>query len=261
MNRPVPSNSINSLQTAELRPGDFHLRRDDRQLFGNVVQLGSTGGNTTRLSAMFVDTPTYPEPRLWQLEMRVKGGAMGDGGSIFSPILPNLGAYALIVTVARALDRDKGVATDVYRLEPSSSGSINALPIAFAQAQRLGIHVAFEGTGLVTVEFNATPVHSGERDPWFSTFINRVPQDDASQTFLAENQNRRQWFVQNQGTGPLYVCLGSVAANPAAASPRWTFVLPVGTMYEGWKDGYVGPISGVWDTIDAAAYAMVTEGT
>jgi hypothetical protein len=47
---------------------------------------------------------------------------------------------------------------------------------------------------------------------------------------------------------------------PGGTDPHWSFILPVGDIYESPRDCYQGRVAGVWDADDPAAYALVTEG-
>ena len=259
--------SDNSLQKARMRPGDFHLPGDARNRFGQMLLLATNAGtvaagNSARKSAPFVETPTYDEPQMWELELRVSAPLYPS-----NPILP-AGAYFLRVKVRRALDRDKGTVEDVYLLAPIGEGPINTLPVGCVIAQQLGVYVEIihnpalpDPSAAVTVEVTATRTDCCARDAWASPTIVRKTQSATSANFLPSNPLRRQFLVQNWGSSPLYIAFGFESFGPGSSGPKWTVALPAqGDIYESFRDGYCGPVAGIWDTDDAAGYALVTEG-
>lgn len=272
----------NSLQRANVRPGDFHLRSDSRQMFGNYVQLSPLGGSGTvpnlRRSASVVETPVYSEPKLWQIALAFDAGV--NGTIALSPWVPSQGtSYSVVVKVRAALDRDKNVATDAVTLLPADNlpaalGGLGAFPERFQAAHQLGVNVEVIGTTDVVlgVQASVVAVDAGERDAYGNAERNLLgtpagqpyQQSNVTQQFLAANANRRQFFVVNWGTAPLFVQFGQLASGPAGGPPSFAFALPSrGDVYESPRDCWQGDVSGVWsvDSADAGDFAMVTEGT
>lgn len=256
--------SANSLEKAHLRHGDFHLRDDGRRMFGNATTLGA--GRGQRASTGVVETPIYDEPRLWRLEVLFRLAGVGD----YTPWLPS-GAPQVVVTARRALDRDKAVAQTSETLTPIDYSP--SLPSAFnaryLHGTQVGVNVALvdqpdANTPAIDVLVSIVPVDGGARDGYGNGAIFRFAADTTSQLLLPANAARRQFFVQNMATSPLYIALDTQAAGPADVDPRFSIaLLNVGDIYESPRDCYLGPVAGVWAAVAAAAsdVAMVTEGT
>jgi hypothetical protein len=245
-----------------MRPGDFHLRRDDRQLFGNFVKLSALGGGVSltnvRRSASFVETPTYEAPKFWRIE-----ALFALPGGLLTPFVPVTGGnFTLRVTIRRALDRDKQTTTDVYDLVSLTNGIQNFLPVKLVSAQQLGINAELIGTAGTTIAVQISVVEdTGERDAYGNATLTRVAQSTTSAVFLQPNGLRRQFFVQNWGSSPLYISFLQVTTTPGGSQPLWTVALPnQGDIYESFRDCWQGFVSGAWDDDDADGYAMVTEG-
>jgi hypothetical protein len=125
---------------------------------------------------------------------------------------------------------------------------------------------------VVGVQASIVEVEAGERDGYCDAVVNGngtpagqpFPQSVVTQTFLLPNARRRQFFVQNWGTAPLFIQFGQGANGPAGGPPSWTIALPArGDIYESMRDGWLGYVTGLWsaDSIAATDFAMVTEGT
>jgi len=259
-----------SLQTAIMRPGDFHLRRGDRQLFGNYVLLSPIGGTpgpvvNARRSAAFVETPVYDAPKLWRVEV-LFSTPLSSPSSPLSPWLPAGSPMIMRVRVRHALDRDKQVAEDVFDVTPLtavSAGGLNTFPTQVFAAQQLAVYVDHLGPSLqpVGVQVSAVEITADERDPYGSSIITSFAQSGASQNFLLPNARRRQFFVQNWGSSPLYVAFSFFAGLPGVTN-HWTVALPNrGDVYESPRDCWQGYVSGIWAAAGGANdQAMVTEG-
>lgn len=262
-----------SLQTAQMRRGDFHLRRDDRQLFGNYVILSSIAGTGTlknlRRSAMFVETPVYDVPKLWRLDVWFDGPA-----PFASPVLPltpwvpaGLGVNNVRVTVRHALDRDKQTAVEVFDLQGLTNvpGSQCAMPQRFFAGHQVGVSVECRNPvhgSPVGVQVSLVEVTALDRDPYRNAAFGRFAQSTLSANFLLPNEKRRQFFVTNWGTTGLYVAFDYFAVAPGLTQ-HYTVALPNrGDVYESPRDCYQGFVSGVWeaDGGTAADTAQVTEG-
>jgi hypothetical protein len=273
--------SRNSMQKAAMRPGDFHLRADARQLFGNYVELSPAGGQgalkNVRKAASVVETPVYSEPRLWKISV-LFGGPRAVPALPLTPWVPALGAiFGVTVTVRTALDRDKAVGITQEDLVPLDAHMLGAdTPSAFKErfihGHQVGITVETTGsiafpaalTRTLGVQVSIVPVDSGDRDPYGNSFVQQFAQSNVSQLFLAPNQERRQVYVQNWGTTPLYLAFGDAAAAPGGSSPECSIILPgKGDVWESLRDVWQGAIAGVWDLAGSVASdtALVTEGT
>ena len=265
--------SKGSLSKAAMRPGDFHLRRDDRQMFGNYVELSPLGGTedlrNVRRSAMFVETPVYQEPRLWRLELLFSGPRQVPPSPL-TPWVPQNMNVALQVTLRAALDRDKATETTKTILtSPNGAAAFplilqHAFPKRYQAGHQIGVSVEALGSNPDVIGVQASLVEvSAARDAYGDApFMAQFAQSSVSQLFLPANALRRQFFVQNMGDTPLYVAFDLAAAGPSGGPPRWTFALiGVGDAYESPVDGYQGPVSGVWDSDGGTLGAMVTEGT
>jgi hypothetical protein len=265
--------AINSLQTAEMRRGDFHLRRDDRQMFGNFVTLSAAGGeegplSKMRRSASVVATPVYDVPKFWWLTVE-----FADHGPPQGPLTPwvptSQGSNLIRVKVIQALDRDKQTAVEVFDLqEPilSPAGSLHCLPRRLFAGHQITVTAEVipvgNNSGPIDVQVSLSECTANERDAYGSAATYRFAQSDSSQIFLAQNPARRQFFVQNMGTSALYVAFHTFAVGPGLTA-LFTYALPnFGDVYESPRDGYQGTVSGVWATDGAADedQALVTEG-
>jgi hypothetical protein len=266
--------SSNSLQTAKMRDGDFHLRRDDRQMFGNYVILSQAGGTPGplqkfRRSATFVATPVYEVPKLWWLEVEFET-VLSSPVAAMSPWVPAaLGGAVVRVTVTYAIDRDKKTVVQTFDLAALTSGANlrNALPEHLFVGHQVTVVVEILQNGLssapVGVQVSLVEVTNDERDGYRDTTIARFDQSLASQNFLTPNKRRRQFFIQNWGSTPLYVAFSFFAVVPGATA-FYTLALPNrGDVYESPRDCWQGYVSGVWesDAADATEQALVTEGT
>ncbi len=275
--------SHSSLQKALMRPGDFHLRRDDRQMFGNYLEMSSLGGTVglanVRRSAMVVETPVYDSARLWQINLQFSG-PRATPAVLPSPWVPALGApFDLVkVTLRAALDRDKATVTMIETLTPLDGLLLGNGVAAFQQRFQAGVQIGLsvEITGpngaVLGVQASIVEVEAGERDPYDDAIVNGngtpagtpFPQTTATQTFLLPNARRRQFFVQNWGTAPLFIQFGQGANGPSGGPPSWTIALPArGDIYESLRDCWQGYVTGIWAAASLAAtdFAMVTEGT
>lgn len=275
--------SENSLQKAAMRAGDFHLRSDRRQMFGNYVELSPIGGqggvlSKARRSAMLVATPVYDEPKIWEIEILFsapRGTILGVSDPLPpTPWIANGFNFTAVVTILSAIDRDKQTQTERFLVVPIGNGAQNTFPIRFRHAHQLSVSVELIGTTsqLMGVQASVAAVDVGDRDAFGSAAINALgtpaatpfPQSIVTQLFLPTNALRRQFFVQNWGTAPLFVQFGASASSPSGGPPSWTFALPSrGDVYESPRDCWQGEVSGVWSTASAAItdFAMVTEGT
>jgi hypothetical protein len=273
--------SIYSLEKADLRPGDFGLRGNARQMFGNFVEMSPAGGSAAmpnvRKSASVVETPVYAESKLWQIELLFSAPRAAPP----VPPAPWLPATAspfdlAIVTLRAALDRDKVTTTGTETLTPldglTLGQGVAAYSPRFQAGHQVGISVELRGpgTGIVGVQASIVEVDAGARDGYSNAEINALnaltpfPQLATTQIFLAPNARRRQFFVQNWGTAPLFVQFGQAANGPAGGPPTWTVALPSrGDIYESPRDCWLGYVSGRWSLASVAAtdFAMVTEGT
>jgi hypothetical protein len=268
------SGSRDSLQKAELRPGDFGLRRNNRQMFGNYVVLSQAGGTpgpllNFRRSANFVATPVYDVPKLWWLEVEFET-VLSSPVAAMSPWVPAaLGGAVVRVTVTYAIDRDKKTVEQTYDLAALTSGANlrNALPEHLFVGHQVTVTVEILQNNLssapVGVQVSLVEVTNDERDGYRDTTITRFAQSASSQNFLLPNKRRRQFFVQNMGTTPLYVAFSFFAVGPGATA-FFTYALPNKfDVYESPRDCWQGYVSGVWDADGGAAIdqALVTEGT
>jgi hypothetical protein len=269
----MKQDSHSSLQKALMRPGDHHLRRDNRQMFGNYVELSPGGGGSTmpnvRRSAGVCETPVYDAPKLWQVQLLFSAPKLPVPVPL-SPWVPSGLAFEVHVTLRAALDRDKAVSTEEEILLPIGfgAGPQRTFATRFQAAQQLGLNVECVGTGDATqvlgVQASIVEVVAGERDPFGSAAIAEFQQGTVSQVFLVPNARRRQFFVQNWGTAPLFVAFDLLAAGPSGGPPSWTVALPSrGDIYESPRDCWQGYVSGVWsvDSLAVSDLAMVTEGT
>jgi hypothetical protein len=196
-----------------------------------------------------------------------------------SPWVPALGStFAVVVTLRAALDRDKATPTVVETLTPLDllllGNGISAFQQRFQAGVQVGVGVEITGPGaaVVGVQASIVEVEAGERDGYCDAVVNGngtpagqpFPQSVVTQTFLLPNARRRQFFVQNWGTAPLFIQFGQGANGPAGGPPSWTIALPArGDIYESMRDGWLGYVTGLWsaDSIAATDFAMVTEGT
>jgi hypothetical protein len=265
--------SKDSIQHALMRRGDFHLRRDDRQMFGNYVVLTPDGGSpgpllNFRRSATFVETPVYDEPKLWRL--RIDFATLPEftlpGSPILAPWVPdNFGGNTIKVTVRQALDRDKQTAVEVFDLIPLHTALTNVqarMPKELFVGQQIGVTVSTSGSSSapMATQVSLVEVQDEGRDAYGNADIVNVTQSSLSQLFLPANARRRQLIVQNWGSAPLFVAFGQTAGAPGLGA-LWTVSLPnQGDIYENDRDCYQGDVSGVWTTDDADGLAMVTEG-
>lgn len=261
---------------AEMRHGDFHLRKDDRQLFANYVELSPGGGGTgnmarVRKSASVVETPVYSEPRLWKITVEFSGPRATPALPL-TPWPPSLGAlYSVRITTRTALDRDKVVdvgAEELYPLDSIPVGGMQSFQGRFVHGHQVGIAAEAIGpetsTAVVGVQVSVVPVEAGDRDAYGNAVMGEFAQLGTSQVFLRPNKRRRQFFVQNLGSSALFVAFNEAATIPPTSPPhRTSIVLPVGGIYESLRDTYQGFVSGVWaaDGGSAEDVAIVTEGT
>jgi hypothetical protein len=268
--------SANTMQKAQLRKGDFHLRTDHRQLYGNYVELsphgGAVGFERNRRATMVVDTPVFDEPRMWEIDLQFSA----PRGVLPGPLIPPSGPtpwvpggfnFDVNVTVTAALDRDKVVSTQNFTLRPLGFGEPNRLPIRFQNAHQLSISVSLGDPGagaagdqVLGVQGSAWPVDTSTRDAFGNAVQANFLQSAVSAVFLTPNALRRQFFVQNWGDTPLYLAFDSLAD---ATTSSFTFALPNhGDVYESPRDCWQGYVAGVWDA-DALLpnVALVTELT
>jgi len=261
-----------SLQTAQMRAGDFRLPGDSRNRWGRIELLASRAGESGRAqqrrTAPFVETPSLQQPEQFLIELRGQTPA-----GVWSTVLPDFGPgneYTLTVKIRRAVDREKGVVEDVYVIGPGATTGLLSLPVTNVQAQQLAIYVEIASNVPATnVQLTVEVVVSitcnscdSPRGTYTSSVITRPVQSATTALFLPAAGRRRQFLVQNWGSSPLYVAFSDSAALPGSSSPKWTVALPSqGDIYESFgTDGYDGPVAGVWETDDAAGYAMVTAG-
>lgn len=254
-----------------MRRGDFHLRRDDRQMFANYVVLSQGGGSDvpglehTRRTAGFVETPVYDVPKLWWLSLDFQGVA--TPGPLTPWVPASIGFPNVIrVTVRQALDRDKWTTDEQFDLTgiTTAVNATNALPKQLFEGHQIGVKVEMLGSTALApigVQVSLVEVTADERDPYRNTTIASFAQSGTSAIFLQPNPRRRQFFVQNWGTSPLYVAFSYFAVAPGVGA-RWTMALPNrGDIYESPRDAWQGHVSGVWAGAGGAAdVAMVTEG-
>jgi hypothetical protein len=267
------SGSQSSLQKALMRKGDHHLRRDDRQMFGNYVVLSQAGGEpgpleNFRRSATFVATPVYDVPKLWWLEVEFET-ILSSPVAAMSPWVPAaLGGAVVRVTVTYAIDRDKQTVVEFFDLAALTSGANahNTLPAHLFVGHQVTVKVEILQNNLssapVGTQVSLVEVTNDERDGYRDTTITRFAQSLASQNFLVPNKRRRQFFVQNWGSTPLYVAFSFFAVGPGAAA-FYTLALPNrGDIYESPRDCWQGYVSGIWEANGGVAsdQALVTEG-
>lgn len=260
--------SANSLEKAQMRPGDFHLRRGDRQLFGNYVVLSAAAGTPgplfkLRQHATVVATPVYDVPKVWALTLDFADG----NGAPLSPWIPLAqGANIIRVRTSRALDRDKQTATEQVDLgAPVFGGPIKAYPTLLLIGHQVTVDVQIipvgDNSAPLAVQASLREVTADERDPYRSVTITAFPQSNVSATFLQPNARRRQFFVQNNGAAALYVAFDLFAVGPGATA-HYTYCLPNRfDVYESPRDCWQGYVSGIWTANGGANdQALVTEG-
>jgi hypothetical protein len=260
--------SANSLEKAQMRSGDFHLRRGDRQMFGNSVVLSAGAGvpgplEKLRHSATVVATPVYDVPKLWALTLDFADG-------ISAPLTPWVplaqGANIIRVKVTHALDRDKQTAVEQVDLgAPIFGGSTKAFPTLLYVGLQVTVSVEIVPVGSnsapLVVQASLREVTGDERDPYRSVTITAFSQSAVSALFLARNSRRRQFFVQNVGTSPLYVAFDLFAVGPGVGA-HFTYCLPNRfDVYESPRDCWQGDVAGIWSAAGGATdQALVTEG-
>jgi hypothetical protein len=112
-----------------------------------------------------------------------------------------------------------------------------AVDITAFQAFRVKLTTAITGSGssLITINESAASISSIAKDNQTSIATANTPAIISSATALAANQNRHGWQIQNVGTNPLFVLLGS-----GASTTVFHAVLKAGT---GASDGTGGSIS------------------
>lgn len=262
---------------ALMRPGDFRLRSNDRQMFANFVELaGNAGGPGINpqyyKSKGVVETPVYDVPMLWKLDFQFNGYRPVDNTYYqLSPFLPDF-ADPIRVTVRTALDRDKRTVTETVdlggALAASSAGLLNYFPTKFYTGLQVGIVAEWLIPGLGTgslrqlgVQASLVEVHGGDRDAYGNTRIAQFAATTASQVFLLPNGRRRQFYVHNySATSLLYVAFRPTAVPPGVGA-AFTFTLTPGAVYESPRDCWQGYVSGIFGTAGGATDgAMVSEG-
>jgi hypothetical protein len=256
------------MEKALMRVGDFHLRGDSRQLFGNSVVLSAAAGTSgplqkLRRSASVVATPVYDEPKLWALTLEFADGVSAP----LSPWVPIAqGANIIRVRVIHALDRDKQTAVEQIDLgAPVFGGPIKAFPQLLYVGHQVTITVEIVPVGNnsapLVVQASLREVTGGERDPYRNAVITAFPQSNVSALFLAQNARRRQFFVQNMGSAPLYVAFNLFAVGPGVGA-TFTYCLPNKfDVYESPRDCWQGDVAGIWAGAGGATdQALVTEG-
>jgi hypothetical protein len=179
-----------------------------------------------------------------------------------------MGGAVVRVTVTYAIDRDKKTVVQTYDLVALTSGANlhNALPQHLFVGHQVTVTVEILQNNLsstpVGTQVSLVEVINDERDAYRDTTITRFAQSAASQNFLVPNARRRQFFVQNMGTTPLYVALSFFAVGPGATAFYTFALLDHGDVYESPRDCWQGYVSGVWesDGVDPEDQALVTEG-
>lgn len=257
---------------AQMRPGDFHLRRDDRQLFGNyvVMSAGAGIGGTPlaklRRSAMFVETPVYDVPKFWKLDILFETPGSSPAYPLAPWVPPSLSGNTVRVTVRHALDRDKRTAIEVFDLRAleNAPNLQTALPERFFAGHQIAVSVEVLGNSFTPmgVQVSLCELTAIDRDPYRNANILAFAQSNTSANFLLPNQKRRQFFVQNMGTAPLYVAFDFFAFPPGATAHYTVALLSQGDIYESPRDCFQGFVSGVWSANGTLPIhqAQVTEG-
>jgi len=270
-----------SLEKAQLRAGDFTLRKGDRQLYANTVLLsGAAGqGNQLRLrrAASVVETPTFDEPKLWRIEMLFTSPESAPAVLVPTPWVPNaISPDTVKVTVRRSTDRDKSVEESSFILSGVNISDVteHALPLYVVRGFQVGVKAEIVGSdgvsppsggAVIGVVGSIVEVSSGGQDPERNaaqpaTFAQGL---GGTQTFLQPNQYRKQFFVVNDGSAPLYVSFDESAIAHGVGA-RFAFILANrGDVYESPPGGWQGFVSGAWgaasaDPLDGARVTEVT---
>ena len=240
--------------SAEMRAGDFRLRRDDRQMFGNYVVLSAGAGTPgplakLRRSAMFVETPVYDVPKFWKLDVSFESQDSLPAVPL-SPWVPSAqGGNTVRVTVRHAIDRDKRTTIEMFDLRAlqNAPNLQAALPQRFFAGHQLAVSVEVIGSSLAPMgtQVSLVELTAIDRDPSRNADIRAFAQSGTSANFLAPNEKRRQFFIQNEGTSTLYVAFDFFAIGPGALA-HYTIALPVGGIYESPRDCFQGYVSGIW---------------
>jgi len=273
--------SQSSLEKAELRPGDFTLRKGDRQLYANTVVLsgGAGSGNELRLrrSASVVETPTFDEPKLWRIEMLFTAPDASPAVTVPAPWVPNPISPDLVkVTVRRSTDRDKSVEESFFLLSgiSISDATEHALPLYVVRGFQVGVKAEIVGSDGISppggaahigVVGSIVEVSSGGQDPERNAAQPATFEQGAggTQVFLQPNQYRKQFIVVNDGSAPLYVSFDESAIAHGVGA-RFAFILANrGDVYESPPGGWQGFVSGAWgaasaDPLDGARVTEVT---
>jgi hypothetical protein len=255
---------------AEMTRGDFHLRRDDRQMFGNFVVLSSGGGEggpfaKIRRSATFVETPVYEVPKFWKLDIQFETLESGPPFPLSPWVPPSLGGNIVKVTVRQALDRDKRTVETVFNLRAleNAPNLQCALPERFFAGHQIAVTIESIGSSITPmgVQVSLVELTTIDSAPYRNADVRAFAQSATTANFLTPNKLRRQFFVQNEGTLPLYLAFDFFAIVPGALA-HYTVALPVGGIYESPRDCFQGFVSGVWTAPGTLPthQAAVTEG-